>query len=380
MTHPLSGGLRTGRSQGTHSRGRPAGRTRKSTRRALPTRIRAALDGDAVVRKMAPGVGGEREALLSAHLPHISRALRRVPATQTSASRVTVDHRGRPGDASPCRRMWLPRVIRGATVPKVGVDYCTKSTIAEAWATVLGLPAPLDETDAAAVTRVARERIEGLQRKPSLVVVNARADLASPFWREQFAWNRDRYLARFGHRYLSVHFVRQGEERYNTFDSSLRPSVQEWLDIFSVAAGKAAKEQFVDRVAFGYVNSFRFPLHGFDLSRWFRVNFAVDIGSPSAALAAFTISSVFVSPDTGVQTNLEISVETPNDGTSDLSIITKVSADSSIGDSVSFANTGALLVGITRAKEAAKHTFFGLATDETHNLMGVVQDAADKSH
>jgi hypothetical protein len=77
----------------------------------------------------------------------------------------------------------------------------------------------LEKSDAAILARRARKLIEGLEEKPAIVAVNVRGELAAPFWNQQVGWDSDRYLARFGHRYLSVHYIRQDGGRYTRFNA-----------------------------------------------------------------------------------------------------------------------------------------------------------------
>jgi hypothetical protein len=255
------------------------------------------------------------------------------------------------------------------------VKYCENSTITEAWTTIMGLPAPLDETDAPLMTRTAKETIEGLEVKPAVVAVLARKDLAAPFWSQQLGWDGERYLARYGHRFLSVHFIRQGEERYQTFAKTVQPSIEIWLDIYRQAFSRSAEKHLVNIVGFGYVNTFDFEPKGFDLSRYFKLNFGVDVGAGEAGLLGLNTGFRFYDSRQDMYLSVNLGVESPTPEHPMAQVVTKVSAERRGLENVSFANKNCLVELVVAAKEAANETFFGFATQETHDIMGVVTDA-----
>lgn len=61
------------------------------------------------------------------------------------------------------------------------VKFCDNSTITEAWALITGLPAPVDETDSALLTRSAKHVIADLEPRSAVVAVQVQDDLAGPF-------------------------------------------------------------------------------------------------------------------------------------------------------------------------------------------------------
>ncbi len=256
------------------------------------------------------------------------------------------------------------------------VTYCKNSTITEAWATVIGLPAPLDETEAPVLRRAARERFEGLEPKPGFVAVSARRDLAAPFWSEQLSWSDERHLVRFGHRYLSVHFVRQESDRYQDYATTLEPTVKTWLELYSDAFKKGARDHLVNLVGFGYVNRFEFEPDDFDLSRYFKLSFGVEVGVENAALMQFDSGFRFYDTTRDMAVSVQIFVESATKEQPRVGVRTKVFAEKRGIDDMSFAATEGLLREIHTAKELAKETFFGFATEETHAIMGAVDAAA----
>ncbi|MFH0902219.1 MAG: TIGR04255 family protein [Pseudomonadota bacterium] len=257
----------------------------------------------------------------------------------------------------------------------LSVQYCQNSTITEAWALVLGLPARLDDTDAAVLLRAARARFPGMQQKPAIVAVKVQ-EPTPPFWREQVVWDDDKYLARFGHRYLSVHFIRKGDRRYETFSKSLQPGIEEWLKIYEDVLTRGEDKHLVDRIGFGYVNTFELDPEGFDLSRFFKMSFSVSVGARDAGLLSLDTGCVFFDKGRNVHLSVNLTVESPTEENSRIRVVTKVSAERRGIEDASFAKHELLQSMIADARQAAKDTFFSFATDDTHAIMGVVTDAA----
>lgn len=256
------------------------------------------------------------------------------------------------------------------------IGYCTNSTITEAWALVVGLPAPLDDTDSSVLLRAAKDRIASLVPKPAVVAVHVEPKLAVPFWREQVAWDDERHLARFGHRFLSVHFLRRGEQRYERFEKSLQPSVDLWLELYEQALTRGTDKHPVERVGFGYVNTFEFAPDDFDVSRYFKMNFGISVGAPSAGLLALDTGCMFFDETRNMYLTVHLSVQSASEEDQKIRLLTRVLAERRGIEGITFAMRSELRELILGAKQVAKDTFFGFATDETHTLMGAVPDAA----
>lgn len=260
----------------------------------------------------------------------------------------------------------------------MSIKYCKNSTITEAWAVVLGLPAPIDDTDAAVITRRAREKFGDLHPKPAIVAVQLGPEkLAAPFWNQQFSWAGGKYLARFGHRFLSVHFLGQANDRYETFEKTLGPGIAMWLRIYSDALGATAKEHVVDQVGFGYVNRFEFEPSGFDVSRYFKLNVAVELEEFKTGLVGVETGFRFHDEAKNESLTLSLAAEAGSVSIPKVGVVTKVFAEKRPVELVSFANVDSLPKLVHAAKEAAKRTFFGFATEETRAIMEAVDDAPD---
>lgn len=261
------------------------------------------------------------------------------------------------------------------------IEYCRKSNISEAWAAVLGLPGPYDDTDAPAIKRQARNQIPGMELRPAVVALEIPPyGPVAPFWSQQLQWDGGSYMSRFGHRYLSVHYLRRAGHQYSTYSETLRPWTTRWLDVYSAALGPSAKNHVVDHVGFGYVNSFTFDAKNFDLSRYFRLNIAVDVGDDGLGLHG--LKAVFHLHELSrlMELTVEIEVDAPPESSGQLSVITKVVAQGRRAEELSFADSEALHREISGAKDAAKEAFFGFATDETHAILEAVEHAATSAH
>lgn len=257
----------------------------------------------------------------------------------------------------------------------MSVQFCTQSTITEAWALAVGLPVRFDETEASTLYRAARNQIEGLREKPAILAVEVR-DPAPPFWTKQVAWDDERYRARFGHRYLSVHFLPHGGEHYQTYDQSLRAEIERWLRLYEQALTSSKDPHAVDGIGFGYVNKFELPGLDFDLSRYFRMSFGITTGPAQDGLHRFELGYEFLDRHRDVHLTVNLSVDSGTPEADTVRVVTKVFAEKRGLEGISFATRDQLAAANVATKEAAKTTFFELATEETHTLMGAVSDAA----
>jgi hypothetical protein len=269
------------------------------------------------------------------------------------------------------------------------IVFCKRSTITEAWALVQGLPAPVDRAAVHLVRKRAGKQIEDLTDNPVFVVTPGEGKV-DPHWSAQVSWGNGRYHARFGHRYLSVHFVRQSEEtRYRTYGETMEPHIRTWLGIYQSAFESETEEHPVDRVLYGYANTFHFDFaDDFDLSALFRLNYGVSL-KYRGSMEDFSppllgMGSSFRFPDVDGTTGLtvELNADTMGLGAQGeppekkLRVITKVVANKRVPDGTTFADRDRLLKEFDRARQSAKRTFFGFTTEKTHDVMGAVRKNA----
>jgi hypothetical protein len=230
--------------------------------------------------------------------------------------------------------------LRGVTASPSKIQHCANSTISEAWAVVIGLPGRIEDADVPLVARAARRTIgPDLTEKPAIVAVNAPKDLAAPFWSQQVTWGGERYLARFGHRYLSVHFRREQEdEPYDTYANTLQPQIATWLNIVAEGLDGAAAEYGVDRIGFGYVNRFAFSPDDFDVSRFFKLSLSFDVGSETAGALGLRTEFRLYDPTHTIYLIVQLTAEGPADEKSDISVTTRVLAEKRGLEGLTFAD------------------------------------------
>jgi hypothetical protein len=139
------------------------------------------------------------------------------------------------------------------------VSACERSTITEAWAFAVGLPGPFVSEEASALVLAARRRWPELTVEPASPPPTTDSTSTLPTWNQQWSWGQRRFLARIGHRYLSVHVLADDQRPYVTYDTSLQPALLEWLQLCSRVYSDPKHQYAVDRVGFGYVNTFEEP-------------------------------------------------------------------------------------------------------------------------
>lgn len=247
------------------------------------------------------------------------------------------------------------------------VEYCDNSTITEAWAVVQGAPGKLQDSEAGALENLASKKIGDFKSMPSVVFRERRDDEAEPaFWHKQLSWNNNKYLSRIGHRYLSVHFIKQGEEKYEKYEESLKPQISEWLNSYSeIVSGQ--KDQYpIEKVIFGYINLFKLPSKDFDISQYFKVNFGTGVSSANEGIGNLEIT--FSVPSPHVSISVRVYPETSN--LENMIVTTRVEAQKIVEDDCSFEDNAKIVELISEMKEAAKLVFFDLATEKTHEIMG----------
>jgi uncharacterized protein (TIGR04255 family) len=257
------------------------------------------------------------------------------------------------------------------------VTYCTNSTITEAWGLILGLPGELDEEEIGALAHFGKKRFGHFERIPSVVLVQRpKAGPAPPFWQQQLTWDDGRLLARIGHRYLSVHFLNRGDRRYQTYEQSLQPAVKGWLETYDETLLGSREQYPLDRIGFGYVNTFHFPAPGFDLSKYFRVSLGIGVQTAQKGLLALETNFRLFDESRAADVIVNLLVNTGVDEGRQLQVQTKVVAERRGTDEHSFKDQESIFAELLRAKEAAKAMFFDFATEETHRIMGA-QDASN---
>jgi uncharacterized protein (TIGR04255 family) len=253
----------------------------------------------------------------------------------------------------------MPRVI-----------HCERPTITEAWATVLGLPVPFVAEEGPSLVLAARKRLPGAQVEPAVVVADIQQRRpVPPFWNHQVSWNDRRFLARIGHRYLSVHFLASVAAAYETYEASFLPALEPWLQVFEDIYANDLLRHRVDRIGYGYVNRFIYPTEGFDLSQSFRLSVGVDIESASEGLSSLEIRVSFLDPS-GATTMAQVTIAPNQENLDTVAVTTKVSTEIGMLAGSFLDEPSSIAKEVMRAKEIAKHAFFELTTEATRTQLG----------
>ena len=257
------------------------------------------------------------------------------------------------------------------------VVRCENPKITEAWCFLLGAPAVFEETDPALIRRFATRSLGELRNRPTFVVRQGVKNAPSaPFWTEEVSWADETHLARFGHRYLSVHFRSTGGHTYTTYAESLRQPIGAWLEALSSFAELSEDDASIQRVGFGYINTFEFDSESFDISEFFRLNFAVEVQGSTMSLTGVESAFQFFDPDEDALIRIEVKIDAGVGEANPVIVRTRVVSDTRV-EALGFHQPEEVDKSIYRAKELAKGRFFGLATEKTHELLGVVTDAGE---
>jgi len=227
---------------------------------------------------------------------------------------------------------------------------------------VLGPPGTFEGDGAAkALHFLATKHFPGLTPEPSVQWFQQSLDGAAPFW---FIQLRDAagHRIRLGHRFLSVHFVREADgARYERYTTSLRPLLQAWLAF--IASSGMAGEFPVERVAFGYVNQVDVPDDGV-LADYFKVNVEAELSGVD----------VLDGLDVRLRSNLppvmrQVSVSATGAEVG-FRLVTEVVTERVLAQATT-PDDDVILPAIEEVRLAAKDLFFDFATDRLMQEMGV---------
>ena len=253
------------------------------------------------------------------------------------------------------------------------VNYCTRSTLREAYAAVVGLPAPIS-ADEVPLLRSRFGRVwpshEFSSRETLLPPEPAQADpdaVLSPTWFAQLTWDDRRWTGRWGHRVLGLHRSVPDGERYETYGETFLPTLRTWLEAAREAYDFAAMAPPAATAVFGYINAFTLDPGAGDLSEWFKFNFNIDAEGADKGLDEITIGARIRRPEMQARARIQLTAH-QNDGETRVMVYTVAECDLPAGST--FTRTDPLLSEVGRAKVLARDTFFSFVTDKTLNQMG----------
>lgn len=256
------------------------------------------------------------------------------------------------------------------------IKHCKQSTISEAWAVVQGIPIPeVDSNEIGANVHSIQKEYPDSKIVPAIVVVqgDGKGPIA-PFWQNQISIDSGNHLVRIGHQYLSIHFVRNNAKKYDTFSASFEPVAKKVTDIWAGNFSNDRKRMPLSVLGFGYINSFDFSRNNFDLSQYFQFNFGLNVSGINLALAGLKTFFNLVEQESKALVTLEVEVVDSPLGPDSVRLVTRVLAQSPNSQKILIGDKAAILSEMKRMKEIAKSTFFGFATQTTHQLMEAVYD------
>jgi len=247
---------------------------------------------------------------------------------------------------------------------------CKRSNIQEAWVQILGFPAKYNESIVGFLDISAKQKIKNLQDSdPLLNVVSMDPNENAPFWLKQVTWDKN-LISRFGHKYLSVHFVNNDKSGYRSYSDSLQKSVDIWLGIFSNSLPRPEEEK-VQRILFGYTNMFEISSTEVDISEYLNIQFGISLED--------------MSPETfdGLHTHLKISNSTKKihyeikvtaEAFEELKvsrISTEINAYRLFDGSLGYDSLPLIEKEIRELKDESKEVFFSLLTLKAKEILGV---------
>ncbi len=160
-------------------------------------------------------------------------------------------------------------------------------------------------------------------------------EVAPAFWHSQYCWENDRYRVRLGHRYLSVHFIKQGNTKYERYAESIKPEIGLWLDVYNSIVNGSSEPFNIEKITFGYINTFKFKAEDFDLSNYFKIDFGADISKSNNQIdnlhITFTISEL--------SSNITIKVFSNPADSKEIFVTTNIESYEYIKESATFEDT-----------------------------------------
>jgi hypothetical protein len=258
------------------------------------------------------------------------------------------------------------------------VHYCTRSTLREAYAAVVGLPAPHEPAEFSSLhTRLGREwpasEFSSVQALfPAEPQVQDASAVVPPGWFAQLTWDERRWTGRWGHRVLGLHRVVSDGERYETTAVTFLPTLGRWLAAAKQAYAFAAIDPPAAGVVFGYINTFSLGVEAGDLSEWFKFNFKIQASGADGGLDEITVAANIPRRDLGARVRIQV---TAREGDAGTQVTVHTVAQVDLPDGATFSQDDALLEAIERARALSKDTFFSFVTERTMKLMGAT-DAA----
>ncbi len=241
---------------------------------------------------------------------------------------------------------------------------CEEPAVKEAFCLIKGKPSKINEEEAPSLRNSARKFYENkdilLENVPTFVMIPTDKERKTgPFWYFQNKWNKNN-LVRYGHRYLSIHTLWSKSTKYNSFEKSLKPSIEDWIKLYRDTLVSKKESHPIDLISFGYINEFDFDLENFDPSKYINLNYKIGIDSNCVdAISSSVLSFDFLNTAKSINSTIKVimkSSEIPNK----IKLIVEVYSSYSNIKDLTYSDD--LLSKIKELKDHAKETFFSFTT------------------
>lgn len=251
------------------------------------------------------------------------------------------------------------------------IDYCKNSTIREALCIIQGKPEKVEESDAGILEKHAKKHYDSLKIElknvPTFVMIpQIEGQKLNPFWSRQKQWGQGKYVARFGHRYLSIHRICNEADKYKTYKDSFKPELEKWLEIYKAALTGENETHPVDLIMFGYINDFILPVADFTLDKYLTCSYSLNLNKGIVdAIDRYNLAFDMVNTKEGINCTLKVKVESlPGNDT--LKLTTEIYSSYQNMQNFSFYSDN-VLEKIEQLKKHAKETFFSFVNQHVRD-------------
>lgn len=246
------------------------------------------------------------------------------------------------------------------------VLLCKNPAIKEAFCLIQGKPAVLDDSEAPSLENAAKifyeEQDIRFERVPTFVVIPIVKDKEiNAFWSQQSKWGETN-LARYGHRYLSIHRICSNKDKYKSFEESLAPEIKQWLSLYNSTLVSKKDPHEIGLITFGYINEFIVSHEVFNLAKLVHLDFniAIDKGYVDS-LNSSTLKFDFFNSSKDINTTIKVNIGGILGDPSNIKLTVEIY--STFGNIQGLCYNDNVMEKVQALKDHAKDTFFSFATD-----------------
>lgn len=251
------------------------------------------------------------------------------------------------------------------------ITYCKKPAIKEAFCLIQGKPAELNKTDAPSLEKQADKHFKSIGQKlenvPTFIMIpEVSGQLMNPFWVAQKKWNNGSNIARYGHRYLSVHRLCSTESQYETYEKSIRQDIIKWIDLYRDVLATEEDPHSIDLISYGYINELDLPFEDFSLNKYVGLLYQLQLDSNTAdTLNRMSFAFDLSCSETNIKTAIKVKAQ-PNLDNSKMKLNIEIYSSFNSLDGIDFLSNH-IMDYVDRLKNHAKDTFFSFVTDHVKN-------------